>query len=52
MIEQKVSMLNSYFEGQIALCGQRNKELLADERMDEATFEKVKANVYDIFRTK
>jgi hypothetical protein len=51
MIEQKVSKLNSYFEGQIALCGQRNKELLADERMDEATFEKVKANVYDIFRT-
>lgn len=51
MIEQKVSRLNSYFDGQIALCGQRSKELLADERMDEATFEKVKANVYDIFRT-
>lgn len=50
MIEQKVSKLNDYFEGQIALCGQRNKELLADERMDEATFEMVKANVYDIFR--
>ena len=50
MIEQKVSKLNDYFEVQIALCGQRNKELLADERMDEATFEMVKANVYDIFR--
>ena len=51
MIEQKVFKLNSYFEEQIAMCGQRNKELLADEHTDEATFEKVKANVYDIFRT-
>lgn len=51
MIEQKVSKLNSYFEEQIAMCDQRNKELLADDRTDEATFEKVKANVYDIFRT-
>ncbi len=51
MIEQKVSRLNSYFDEKITICGQRNKELLADERIDEATFEKVKANVYDIFRT-
>jgi len=51
MIEQKISKLNSYFEEQIAICGQRNKALLADERADEAAFEKVKANVYDIFRT-
>lgn len=51
MIEQKVSKLNRYFEEQIAMCNQRNKKLLDDERTDEATFEKVKANVYDIFRT-
>lgn len=51
MIEQKVSKLNSYFEEQIAMCDRRNKELIADDRTDEATFEKVKANVYDIFRT-
>lgn len=51
MMEQKVSKLNCYFEHQIDLCGQRNKELLADDRADEAIFEKVKANVYDIFRT-
>lgn len=51
MIEQKVSKLNRYFEEQIAMCNQRNKKLLDDERPDEATFEKVKANVYDIFRT-
>lgn len=51
MIEQKMSKLNSYFEEQIAMCDQRNKELIADDRTDEANFEKVKANVYDIFRT-
>ena len=51
MIEQKVSKLNRYFEEQLAMCNQRNKKLLDDERTDEATFEKVKANVYDIFRT-
>lgn len=51
MIDQKVSKLNTYFDRQIFLCQQRNKELLADDRMDEATFEKIKANVYDIFRT-
>ena len=51
MIEQNVSKLNDYFNDQIAVCDRRNKELLADERMDEATFETVKANVYDIFRT-
>ncbi len=51
MIEKKVTQLNSYFDEKIRICGQRNKELLADERIDEATFEKVKANMYDIFRT-
>lgn len=51
MIEQKILNLNSYFDKQISLCKQCNKNLLTDERMDEANFEKVKANVYDIFCT-
>ena len=51
MIEQKVPKLNRYFEEQIAMCNRRSKKLLDDERTDEAAFEKVKANVYDIFRT-
>ena len=51
MIDQKVSKLNTYFDRQISLCQQRNKALLADDRMDEADFEKIRANVYDIFRT-
>ncbi len=51
MIEMKVSQLNSYFDEQISSCHKRNESLIADERMDEANFAKVKANIYDIFRT-
>ena len=51
MIDQKISKLNSWFDEKIALCGQRNQKLTADERADEAIFEKVKANIYDVFRT-
>lgn len=50
-MEQKISDLNCYFAQQIAMCGQRGQALQADDRADEAIFEKVKANVYDIFRT-
>ena len=46
MIEQKASRLNDYFDAQISLCEQRGKKLLADDRTDEANFEKVKANIY------
>ena len=51
MIDQKISKLNSWFEEKIALCGKRNQELNGDGRTDEAIFEKIKANIYDVFRT-
>ena len=51
MLDQKVSDLNSWFGEKIALCGKRNQELNEDGRTDEAVFEKVKANIYDVFRT-
>lgn len=51
MIGQKVSKLNSYFDKQISFCEECNKKMLAEDRTDEAAFEKVKSNVYDIFRT-
>lgn len=50
-MEEKILKMNSYFNEQITACGQRSKELQDDERIDEANFEKVKANVYGIFRT-
>ena len=50
-MKQKVTELNCYFEERIAACDRRGQELLDDDRGDEAAFEKIKANVYDIFRT-
>ena len=51
MMDQRISKLNSWFDERIALCGQRNQELSMEGRTDEAIFEKVKANIYDVFRT-
>ncbi len=50
-MNEKVKCMNLYFENQIAFCNQEQKTLLEDDRTDEATFQKIKANVYDIFRT-
>lgn len=41
----------SYLDEQIAACKQRSKLLAEDDRMDERNFEKVRANVYEIFKT-
>lgn len=43
--------LDRWLAERIALCGQRGQALRADDRGDEAAFEKIRANVYDIFRT-
>ena len=41
----------SYLDERIASCKQHSKLLAEDERMDEGNFEKVRANVYEIFKT-
>ena len=51
MTEQKITEMNDWFEERITGCGRREKELAADERTDEAVFEKVRANIYDAMRT-
>jgi len=51
MTQNKVTELNAWFDRQIELCNTQNKKLAADGYKDEAVFEKIKANVYDIFRT-
>ena len=43
--------MQNYFDAQIAVCQEREAVLAADDRKDEAVFEKIRANVYDIFRT-
>lgn len=40
-----------YLDEQIAACRHRSELLTADDRMDEGNFEKVRANVYEIFKT-
>lgn len=50
-MKEKIEKMTNYFENNIASCAKRAKQLLADERSDEAVFEKIKGNIYDIFRT-
>ena len=51
MTDQKVSEMNRWLDEKTAMCSKRNQELNEDGRADEAIFEKVKANIYDVFRT-
>ena len=51
MMKERFEKVNRYFEQQIQQCDQRIQALQADDRRDEANLEKVRANVYDIFRT-
>lgn len=41
----------SWLDGQIRTCEDQRQALFADHRVDESNFEKVRANVYGIFRT-
>ena len=43
--------LKLYLDKQITDCIQRCKLLTGENRMDEGNFEKVRANVYEIFKT-
>lgn len=51
MTAEKQNEMNAWLDSRISDCGRRMKALLADDRADEANFEKIRANVYDIFRT-
>ena len=41
----------SWLTEQMEHCTRRSNELLADQRKDEANFEKIRENIYDVFRT-
>lgn len=41
----------SWLTEQIGLCARRRTELLAGQRKDEANFEKIRENIYNVFRT-
>ena len=50
-MNEKIKHMNLFLDQQIQLCKQYEIELQEDERRDEANFQKIKANVYDIFKT-
>ncbi len=50
-MKQKIENMTAYFDAAIARCTEQEKALIADERKDEAVFEKIRANVYNIYRT-
>ena len=43
--------MKHFFEASIAECRERKKTFQADGRADEAVFEQVRCNVYEIFQT-
>lgn len=47
----KLMTMEAYFAEKIADCAQRGTALRAEGREDEAAFEKIRANVFDIYRT-
>lgn len=51
IMNEKQNEFTAWLGSQIAACEKRREKLLADERSDESDFEKIKANIYDIFRT-
>lgn len=41
----------AYLDEQMTACEQHSKLLTADDRRDESNFEKVRGNIYEIFKT-
>lgn len=50
-MNERQQQFERWLAEQTAACKQRGKLLAEDDRTDEATFEKIRANVYEIFKT-
>ncbi len=50
-MDDRIKRMDQFLDNQIKLCRQQEKDLQEDDRRDEANFQKIRANVYDIFRT-
>ena len=50
-MNQKIEKFTAYFDAALARCAEQENALITDERKDEAIFEKIRANVYNVFRT-
>lgn len=50
-MNEKLKKLNEYFDAEMSKCHENIKLLSDDDRTDEANFEKIRCNVYEIFKT-
>lgn len=50
-MEHKAEAMTKFFQEQIARCEADRQALLRDDRGDEATFQRIRGNIFDIFRT-
>ncbi|MDE7095670.1 MAG: hypothetical protein K2O23_04195 [Anaeroplasmataceae bacterium] len=50
-MNEQQQKFEAYLDKQIEACKQHNRLLVEDDRMDEGNFEKIRANVYEIFKT-
>ena len=50
-MNEQQQKFESYLDEQITACKQRGNLLAADDRIDEGNFEKIRANVYEIFKS-
>lgn len=50
-MKEQQQKFERYLDEQIAACKRRSKLLAEDDRIDEGNFEKIRANVYEIFKT-
>lgn len=51
MIEHWQDTMFSYFDEKMAACELKREALAKDDRADEAVFERIRGNVYDIFKS-
>ncbi len=50
-MNEQLQKFDAYLEERIGACKERSEQLAAEDRKDEGNFEKVRANVYEIFKT-
>lgn len=50
-MNDKLNKMYEYFDEKKAECTANHKRLLSEDRGDEANFEKIRRNVYDVFKT-
>jgi len=51
MDKQKQECFVAFLKERVEVCKQEEKKLLADGRKDEANFEKIRGNIYEVFQT-